>query len=244
MTESSFVKTVVTKAYTNFSQNPGNFLLWSGSIGWVASCISQLVAISNNDKLTGKQKKFLIPQEITDGVVNTLLFAAFTRSFTKIGEKLVHNGKWATKELAGLYKTTKVPHLGNKTIDELIGIEVEVDKNGKKVKQLFHIGDTVNKLDPTEAENGISKKYWPFATGVVFTFSTLGSVVACDAVTPFVRNKIASYQQKKALAKEQALGQNEIKTVSPIAPTQPLQNPYQSKTPLASAYRPTGSMKI
>lgn len=244
MDKTSFVKTIVNKAYQNFSQNPGSFLLWAGIIGWIASCVSQTVAIVSNDKISDKQKKFLIPQEITDGIVNTLLFAFFTRSLTKFGEKLVHNGKIATKTLAELYQTTKVEQFGNKTIKELIGTEVEILKNGKKIKQVFHIGETVNMIDPTEAKGGISKIYWPFATGVIFAFSTLGSIISCDAVTPLVRNKFASYRQKQALEKDKLQKEPVMLPDPPALPAQnkPAQDSHRPK--LTSITSSSGSMRI
>lgn len=229
MDKTSFVKTIVNKAYQNFSQNPGSFLLWAGIIGWIASCVSQTVAIVSNDKISDKQKKFLIPQEITDGIVNTLLFAFFTRSLTKFGEKLVHNGKIATKTLAELYKTTEVD-------GRTIASAIKTEKN-------FNIGKAVNMIDPTEAKGGISKIYWPFATGVIFAFSTLGSIISCDAVTPFVRNKIASYRQKQALEKDKL--QKE-----PVMLPEPHALPAQNK-PAQDSHRPkltsitsNGSMRV
>ena len=99
----SFVKAPINFIYKHFAQNTGSFLLWSGIVGWTASCVNQVIAIVSNDKLTSKQKKFMIPQEITDGIVNTMLFAIFTRSFTKFGEKFITSGKWATKNLSEFY---------------------------------------------------------------------------------------------------------------------------------------------
>ena len=193
-------KKIADFAYKHFAHDMGSFLLVTGIIGWVASCFNQTVAIVVNKKIPNKDKKFLIPQEVADGLVNTILFALFTRSFTKFGEKLVHSGRMATKELANYYKTTKID---GKTIDSLIGTKVDVlKKNGKIVKKDFNIAEAMAKIDPKE-ESDFSKKYWPFATGVSFAFSTIGAVFSCDLVTPLVRNKIASIRQKSSLQKEQ-----------------------------------------
>lgn len=201
MSNTPFLKKTANFVYERFSKNVGSFLLWAGIAGWALSCVNQTVAILINDKIPTKQKKFMIPQEIADGVINTLLFAFFTRSFTKVGEKLVQSGRLATKDLRNIYKTKM--HEG-KTFESLIKNEME---NPTKGKNAFRISDLPVMNDKTvkgfNADD--NKKYFNFAAGVSFVFSTVGSIISCDFVTPFVRNKIASGRQKQYLLAQEKL---------------------------------------
>lgn len=201
MSNTPFLKKTANFVYNRFSKNVGSFLLWSGIIGWMCSCISQTNAILINDKIPTKQKKFMIPQEIADGIINTLLFAFFTRSFTKVGEKLVQSGRLATKGLRDIYKTKM--HEG-KTLESLIKTEMEHPTKGKKA---FSISELPVMNDKTVAgfEKEHNDQYFTFAEGVSFVFSTVGSIISCDFVTPFVRNKFASHRQKQYILAQEKL---------------------------------------
>lgn len=201
MSSTPFLKKTANFVYDRFSKNVGSFLLWSGIVGWMLSCVNQTVAILINDKIPTKQKKFMIPQEIADGVINTLLFAFFTRSFTKVGEKLVQSGRLATKDLRNMYKTKM--HEG-KPLEALIKAEMQ---NPTKGRNAFRISELPVMNDKTvkgfNADD--NKKYFRFADGVSFVFSTVGSIISCDFVTPFVRNKIASGRQKQYILAQEKL---------------------------------------
>lgn len=241
MNNTPLMKRVVKFVYDKFSKDVGSFLLWSGVTGWILSCVNQTVAILINDKIPTKQKKFLIPQEISDGIINTILFAACTRSFTKVGEKLVQSGRLATKELREIYKTKL--HEG-KTIESLIKTEME---GVNKAKNALNISEL-----PVMNNNTISgfnkehnDKYFNFADGVSFVFSTIGSVIACDFVTPFVRNKFASYRQKQYLLSQQN-NEKQQESIQPYLPVLPAQNKVNDNPTLMNASRmsPNGPMKI
>lgn len=201
MSNTPFLKKTANFVYDKFSKNVGSFLLVSGIVGWMLSCVNQTVAILINDKIPTKQKKFMIPQEIADGIINTLLFAAFTRSFTKVGERLVQSGRLATKDLRNIYKTKM--HNG-KSLESLIKNEMEHPTKGKNA---FNLSELPVFNDKTVAgfKKEDNNKYFNFATGVSFVFSTVGSIISCDFVTPFVRNKIASHRQKQYILAQEKL---------------------------------------
>lgn len=200
MNKPPMIKQIANYVYEKFAKHPGDFLLISGIIGWAASCANQTVAIIINKKIPKEQKYFLIPQEITDGIVNTILFAFFTRSFTRFGERFVEQGKWATKEI--------VAKLKQHALDTKVG---QKGFNLLEVPQL-------NELDP-KFDKEFSESYHKFANGISFVFSTLGSIVSCNFVTPVVRNKIAANRQKKALARDKELLDLQ-KAHTPILPAQ------------------------
>lgn len=243
MNNTPLMKKAVNFVYENFSKNVGSFLLWVGIAGWVMSCVNQTVAILLNDKISTKQKKFLIPQEISDGIINTILFAAFTRSFTKIGEKLVQSGRLATKELREIYKSKF--HEG-KTIESLITTEME--GGNKQSKKALNISELPVMNDKTVSgfDEKHNDKYFRFASGVSFVFSTLGSIISCDFVTPFVRNKIASYRQKQYLLSQQN-SEKQQESIQPYLPVLPAQNKVTKDNPTlinAPHLSPSGPMKI
>lgn len=222
MTKPPFTKQIANFAYEKFAKNMGSFLLWIGVAGWIASCVNQTVAIIVNDKIPKDQKKFLIPQEISDGIINTLLFALFTRSFTRFGERMVESGRLATKSLRNFYKDTKI---SEKTIESLIGTEINaLNKKGKAVKKYFNIAELEQITNKSNSDYNaeFSKKYFDFAAGVSFLFSTIGSVISCDFVTPFVRNKFASIRQKQALERDK----QKDDPLKPYLPVLPAQNEF------------------
>ena len=239
MTVPSFIKKSVDFIYEKFAKNTGSSLLWVGILSWAASCVNQTVAIVINDKIPNKQKKFMIPQEITDGIVNIALFALFTRSFTKFGEKMVESGKLATKDLRNFYKNTK---FNDKSIESLIEAQVDgVSKKGVSIKENLNIGKVIDVIDP-KSDSDLSKKYAMFRNGVSFTFSTIGSVIACDFVTPFVRNKIASSRQKNSLQKEQIENDKQQALLQRTNFQQPLKQPLNTYSTRLTT--PGGGMKI
>lgn len=211
MNKPPVMKRIANFVYEKFAGNFGNFLLISGAIGWAASCVNQTVAIMINDKIPKEQKYFLIPQEITDGIVNTLLFIGFTRTITRFGEGFVESGKWANTRIRAKLRA----HGLDKKIEE-------AKFNILKQPQLMP-------FDP-KFDKKFSKEYYKFADGISFAFSTLGAVISCDFVTPFVRNKIAAHRQKQSLERDR-LAMEKI-----AGPAQPMQNDLDKKPKKALSY--------
>lgn len=231
MSKPPMSKQIANFFFDKFGKNPGNFLLVSGMIAWGASCVNQLVAVLINKKIPKEQKYFLIPQEITDGIVNVLLFAVFTRSFTRVGERLVETGRMLTPELR--------EELVKKNLGEKLG---KADFNIKETEYMQELS--------SQFDEDFSKKFNNFYKGASFVFSTIGSIISCDFVTPFVRNKIAAGRQKKALARDKELFELQ-KINTPILPAQnDITGPQQDKPETKLAYysntmfNSNGRMKI
>lgn len=162
--------------YKNYGENPGKMLVHTGVLGWILSSLAQISAVVFNDKISVKEKSFLIPQEIADAGFNIASFYLITSSFKQIASKLVSTGKLTTKPIKeflkkeGLYKP------------EYIG------------KRDFNIEKLNNFKD-------IKEEYRSFKNGIDVIASVGGSIISCNIVTPILRNNYASKQQKKALAK-------------------------------------------
>lgn len=227
MANTPFVKKVANFAYENFTKHPGEFLLISGMISWAASCVNQIVAIALNKKIPKEQKYFLVPQEITDGIVNVTLFALFTRSFTRVGERLVETGRLLPKNVR-----TKLKAFNN----ELGKPDFDIEKKVPVLEETNSSG--FNKTD--------FHKYKDFHKGIGFIFSTIGAIISCDFVTPFVRNKIASARQKAALEKDKSNQQPSIQPYVPVLPAQNKLDKNDSKLTAINTPHVTtsGSMKV
>lgn len=249
----SMFKTFANKTY-QLAKEPGKMLLVVGAMGWVLSSIAQVTAIVINNKIPEKQKKFLIPQEIADAAVNITSFIVFTRSFTKFGEKFAKSGKLATKELRDIYKKTVViskdPLFNGKSVESLVGkTTTKINSKNKKIEESFDISGLPQITDmAAEGYNkstDLREKYFEFADGVSFISSVVGSIISCNIVTPILRNKIASFCQKRAIAKDNIKDQQQD-TSNPLAyPITPTQNKisindYRSKVLTSNS----GSMRI
>lgn len=167
--------------YKKYSKNAGKMILHTGVITWTLSSLAQIGAIVYNDKIPKEQKKFLIPQEIADGLLNIAAFYIVTKSLKDIAGKLVSTGKWS-----------------NQTIRNF------VEESGNKIKMgAQKMGDFKTNLPKTfEGNEEFYTAYEPFKNGIDMIATTIGSVVSCNVVTPFIRNSIGAKQQKQSLAKE------------------------------------------
>lgn len=234
MTIRSFVNNMATKCYKRFSAEPGDLLLLTGTFGWILSSLGQISSIVFNDKISTKQKSFLIPQEGADAVVNIASFFVLTRTFTRFGEGLVKSGKLATNkirdDLAALAKNH--PEIKDK-----------IGQRGFDIRKL----PEMDELQPDKFDGKIHKHFFDLYDGVSFVSSTIGSIISSNIITPILRNKYASYRQKDAMAqtKKQEQQNNLQAPLTPNAPVLPAQSrinmdAYKAKT--IGAY--TSTMKI
>ncbi|MBO6086845.1 hypothetical protein J6P92_00670 [bacterium] len=160
--------------YKNYGEHPGKMLVHTGVLGWILSSLAQVSAVFFNDKISAKEKSFLIPQEIADAGFNIVSFYLITSSFKQIASKLVSTGKLTTKPIKSF-----------------------LTKNGYN-KNIGKVDFNIEKLSDFK---DIKSEYRPFKNGVDVIASIIGSIISCNIVTPLLRNNYASKQQKKALAK-------------------------------------------
>lgn len=167
--------------YKKYSKNAGKIILHAGLVTWTTASLAHVVAIIYNDKIPQDQKKFLIPQEIADGALNIAAFYIITKSMKDIAGKFVSTGKWS-----------------NESIRTFIG------KQAKRI----NMGDfDLNLVEKFKGENELvkgefHKAYDPFKNGIDMISTSLGTVISCNAITPFIRNSYGAKQQKLSLEKE------------------------------------------
>lgn len=217
-----FMKSFAHITHKYLSPNLGTMLLWTGAIGWALSSLAQVTAVAINPKIPKDQKKFLIPQEIADAAVNIASFIVITRHCQKFGEKLVSTGRIATPHIRNFLKTN--------------GLESKV------CKKTFDISNQ----EAFIANKEFQKTYGKLFDGVSFISSTIGSIISCNIVTPYIRNYFGAKSQKYSMAKDKM--QNSI--ILPTSPVLPAQNPigidaYAKRATLKSTYpSPSSSLKI
>lgn len=202
--------------WNHYTQHPGKMLMVTGLLGWILSSAAQVTGIVLNSTIDKKKKFFLIPQEILDGAVNATLFWAITSSIMTFSDTLVEKGKVM-----------------------LPGIKSILEKNKLNIAELsknkdFMLSNVLKKLtDDTAFKSfGKSKK----GLGVIASIS--GSVIACNIVTPLVRNYLGGIYQKHAIENESP------KTQIFAAPLNSNTQNIDAKTFPSFAYNKNTAMKV
>lgn len=169
--------TIKNEMFKRYGQNSGNLILHAGAAGWVLSSLAQIAAVYFNDEIPQAQKKFLIPQEMAEAVVNVGSFYLVTKSFKDVGQKLVKTGRWSNGAIRDFVK-------------------------GKNIK----MGDLETNLEGTfKGNESFYNAFSPFKNGVDMITTTIGSVISCNIITPILRNKFGANRQKNSMQEMQAI---------------------------------------
>ncbi len=80
-----------------YTKDPAKFLSRSMALTLGVSSIAETIAVCINDKISNHEKKFLVPQEIVEGIITFSLFLAFTSPFEAVFKKAVAKGKLLPK---------------------------------------------------------------------------------------------------------------------------------------------------
>lgn len=181
---------LLTKIYKQ-GENTDSALIILGAIGWLVSMFAQLTAISTNEKISDKDKKFLLAQETSDGLVNTGLYLGLTTICSKLVKKAVTNGSIITKEADDILKEIKpyVNGLREKEIYKLI--KVPTEELTKKYGDV--VAKAVENLDTCAKKNSKS-------CGLVATIAA--SIISCNILTPIARNMIGAHKANKMKVQE------------------------------------------
>ncbi len=159
--------------YKHYGEEPGKMLVHTGVLSWTLSAAAQVMAIVFNDKISKKEKLFLIPQECADAGINILSFYLVTNAFTNFGTKLVKTGKLTTPLIDKYIKDNKIKDIGKITTD-------------------------ISKDMPPDVLN----EFKSLKSGISVLTNTVGSILSCNILTPILRNEYAARKQKEILTKE------------------------------------------
>ena len=204
--------------WNNYTKDLANILIVTGVTGWALSSAGQIVGLLANDKISNKEKTFLIPQEAFDAGVNIASFLLITTGIKKFANKLITTGKLAPKSLR--------TYLENSPYKDSIG------------NSSFNIEKDLSGL----ASFAPHKKTYDGFKNIVTTGATIGgSIFSCNIVTPILRNNLASASHK-SIVKSANDGRNTIiskDTLDSKTSHLPQLKPYTNITP-----KYNGSLKI
>ena len=168
----NFLQKTVTWVAEKFSQDPSKMLIVTGVIGWALSSVAQMGAILFNQKISDKEKSFLLPQELTDALVNIASFLIITKCVKYGMTQLYKTGKIAPKLVRDFLQKNSYAYR-----DKIGKIGFNLDNILKPGTEVFNSYNIHKSLGTTAATVG-------------------ASIFATNVVTPILRNNMASKAQK------------------------------------------------
>ena len=162
--------------WNKYSKDPAKMLIVTGTSGWALSSAAQIFALLFNDKISAKEKTFLIPQEMFDAIVNIGSFYFVTQGVKKGMAKLVSTGKLAPKSIR--------TYLNNSPFKDSVGkADFNIEKDLKGLVSFNEHMDT----------------YTSFKNIATVGGSIAGSVLSCNVITPILRNNLAAFSHNTIL---------------------------------------------
>ena len=217
----STAKKFMNYMFKNYSKDDGKLLVHMGALGWVFSSAAQLLVLAADKNIDKKKKKFLLPQEAADAAVNVVMYYTICDFIKKGSDWLVEKGKILTKEVAEeLSKIKSNTHSVSKKKKKKKLFTAEELKNGKLTKLLdnpsglnMFKGCTDKEITPfMPAIKSAAEKLADYKNCMGIVAAVGASVLACNIVTPYVRNILASKYQKHLLKQEAVeVRKNQIK---------------------------------
>lgn len=194
--------------------NNDNFLRCANAFSFSLLCGLQAVAIKINNQVPDDSKKFMIPQELIEGVIKISVFLLMASGFGVIGKGLVKSGLILPKELIKKYDLSSVKKAGDfaKIVLNEVPKKTEDARNfasfcEKTATQFGHPN-----AESLRKETGELLK--TFHSGMGTATNILGMIVGLSIVAPPIRNWVAKEFQHKM--KENELLKKEL-TKNPAA---------------------------
>ena len=133
--------------------------------------VGQAVAISKSNKIPREQKDFLVPQSLAEGALRVGITFSLAQATKRAGELMLEKAKIMPKEIPQKLKNADALQ---KVVNPKVTTRV-------KSEMLDVAPETINKI--TKFHKGLS----------LLSGTLLGTVLGLNVVTPFVRNKFASW---------------------------------------------------
>lgn len=195
MNTEPFIRKSVNWIYKHFEKGSGAMILITSLTGMGLSTIAQTCAVIFNKKYTDKQKAFMIPQELTEGIINIGSMLLITKPTQRFVRKLVKTGKIATKKtLEYMNESGVMDKRGAKNFDIRIYIQEKLAKMNKSEEFI--------NLSAAEKESAFSKhidvldSYNVYADSISAITTTAGSAFSIAVLAPLIRNSVAAKYQK------------------------------------------------
>lgn len=221
---------ILEDVWYNRSKDLGSVLIYTGTIGWFLSSAAQTLGVVFNDKYTKKEKSYLLPHEITDGIVNIVSTFTLCSFIKKFGDKIVDEGKFLYPKIAACFEKIKIDGCNNiqekiKALyldidDKNIIKPADIDRDNAKKPLTFVLDNIHNFFDEKYKEKlphiTFSDKNFllnnleqtaadlkNFKNGLGFISVATGAVLSLNILAPLIRNHVASSFQKRAQIKQQ-----------------------------------------
>lgn len=191
--------------YKNYSKDDGKLLIHMGAAGWVLSSMAQIGMLLGDKSIDKKQKKFLLPQESADAGINVLMYYSICDLIKKGADYIVEKGHFVTDKVVEevlKIKPETMPDINPKdwkslfTTAELKGKISTLLESPEKIEFAKNYSDTQKKLLNQNAKKALDS-FETHRNNVGIYAAIVASVIACNVVTPYIRNKVASRVQKK-----------------------------------------------
>ena len=190
-----FLRKTINWIYKHFEKGSGAMILITSLTGMGLSTIAQTCAVIFNKKYTDKQKAFMIPQELTEGLINIFSMLLITKPAQRFVRKLVKTGKVATK----------------KTLEYMSENGLEEKRGAKNFDISKYIQERLAKISKSEefiknSEKGkdallarhldVLNGYNVYADSISAITTTAGSALSIALLAPLIRNTVAAKYQK------------------------------------------------
>ena len=201
MSISSLYQKALAKIYDLYSENPGRALIHTTIIGNLLSSLAHVTMIAADKNIEKKEKKFLIPQEITDAAINTGLFFTLSKFIKDSADNFIESGKVSLDKTEQLISEFKNNNLLN--FEELKKSKLFTSRFYEKAAETLEAalkqpGITDNQT--SELLKRISegqKEFKGFKTGIGVIAAVGASMLASNIITPVCRNMTANYFQSR-----------------------------------------------
>lgn len=182
--------------YKNISVDSGLMILCTSIIGIMLSSIAQSFAVATNKNYTKEQKMFMVPQELSEGVVTILSLLLVTTPFKVFAKKYVNSGKLMNSDMIKYCKDNNLldkrgkinlKKTLNNTVNKIITSDQFIKSDPKIQEKILepHVNMQINLQTLDDSISAIA--------------TTAGGILSTAFVTPLARNKVASAYQKKQL---------------------------------------------
>ena len=213
---SGIIKKLAEKIYQIFGESSGKMLLLTSIFGILASSIAQTGAILFNKKYTDSQKAFMVPQEMTEGLITVLSIFFITKPIQKFANKCFKSGKILSSEMVDYLKK-------NDLIEKRGKADFDFSKSVKNIIENIEKSDAFIKATSKQKESlleshtKILQDYEIMLDATSAVATTFAAMTSSAIVSPLLRNHVASRFQAASLNKmKNQTEQEQISVSQPI----------------------------
>ena len=131
----------LTRIWNGYAEDVGRSLIHLGALGWLLSSTAQATMIATNKNIDKKEKQFLLPQEISDGVINVTLYYTICQAIKKGTDALLEKGVFLTKK--SFDTIMKIKPCANSCSDYIKAMS-EFFVNSGLIKKKKNVGNLTN----------------------------------------------------------------------------------------------------